>query len=200
MIFSKNKKPKIVKNQVNDMIQYFIDYNNQKDVDKFYVDFLRDFLGDNHYIVVIDTDKFYEKNSVTAEKKVEEWKRNLKDNNYLFHEILSQKEADFKLMGIKVGESKNVNSYQIGVVASSKEIEEVALMVKDMNIFFYLMNGETNVNESIEKFREVNGNYDILKNVSSLEIYHDGLIHRFRIHVKEEQVDMVERALSKYDR
>ncbi len=196
-LFQANKV-KIEKIEDGDGIQFLVDYFSIKDHDSFMSEFIKDLIGNNNCLALINTDFFYGRKKNAAENKIIDLKEGLDQKGFIYREIITEKEADNRVFGIKLQKSAMVNRYQLGLAVTNDQIAGLIESTKDCNMFYYPDENETNVEEMLNKFDEARGRYEELNKVYSLCIYVDHYFRRFKIFCNKDKMGFVEEKLSKY--
>lgn len=186
---------KVVK---EDTIQYFIDYHKIKDPDVFLLNFILEMAEDKNLLLVIDTNYFYEKSHLVSENKITELKKVLDDEGLAYRVVVTKKEAENKVFGIKIQKSEKINTYQIGLAVTQGQLRGVAGIFKDCNIFYYVMNTSTDTGEMINQFYDIHGDYEEMDNLCSFHIYNDCYFQRLRINSKQDITGSIESKVAKY--
>ncbi|MFU0826335.1 MAG: hypothetical protein ACFWTJ_02195 [Lachnoclostridium sp.] len=168
--------------------QYILDYDRVKNTHGFVLDLLTRFTENKNCLFVIDSDNLYIRKTLDMESKIAELKRNLQNQNISYKEIVTQKEAENKLLGIKIQSLVKVNSYKIAlpVMPDPNQIKKVLELVKDYNLYYYIPFDETDFVGLETLFENGHGRFDELCENFKYILYNDSLFHRIRIISKAE--------------
>ncbi len=193
-----SKKIKLEKVNKEDGNQYFIDYYKVKESSGFLLDFMQDFIKNKNCLLVIDADNFYVKKHVEAENKINELKKILEDHEIPYEEVISKKEVDSKIFGIKISNSVKVNTYKIGLAVAPDQIRKITELVKDYNAFYFIAFDDMDLETLINHFLNVRGNYDELSELNEYDIFNDIYFRRMRICSKKDIQQSLESIIQKY--
>ncbi|WFR58592.1 hypothetical protein QA584_05835 [Anaerocolumna sp. AGMB13025] len=194
----KGNKIKLEQNKGGNSSQYFIDYYKYKAPDGFLLEFMEDFVGDKTSLLVIDSNNFYAKNHADAENRIRELKKIFAASKLAYEEVITEKEADKRIFGIKLQNSKMVNSYKLGLAVTKEQIINVTNLVKDYNLFYFVPSIAMEPEEIIQQFLNTGGNYEKLNRFFEYELYHDCNFRRMRISSKTDLMKELELKLMKY--
>lgn len=189
------KKIKLEKMKKGEVFQYFVDYDKLKEPDGFLMDFVKEFIGNKTCLCVIDSENFYTRKSSDAENKITWLKKELEDQELSYSEIITKKEADNRIFGIKISNSGKANSYRIGLIVSPDLIGNVTGVVKAYNLFYYIPSGMLNREELIGQFQNVRGDYEELSELYEYNLYNDVYFHRIRISCKKDISQFLEETI-----
>ncbi len=193
------KKLTLEKITREDTIQYFIDYHKIKELDRFLMDFIQDIIEDKNSFLVIDTDNFYDKKSSVKEKRITELKEDLDKQGIDYKEVITKKEADNKIFGLKIDKSEKVNHFQIGLAVTPDQLKDVTGIIKDYNVFYYVTVDNTEAEKLIKQFSDVRGDYDDMSKLCTYDLYNDCLFQRIRICSRQDIGSLIETKLQKYE-
>ncbi|MGB8454597.1 MAG: hypothetical protein WCD89_19990 [Anaerocolumna sp.] len=192
------KKLKLERIMREDIIQYFIDYHKIKEPGRFLMDFIQDIIENRNSFLVIDTDNFYDKNHSEKENKITDLKEDLNKQGISYKEVITKKEADNKILGIKIEKSAKVNHYQIGLSVAPDQLRKVTGMLKEYNVFYYITVDNTETEELIKQFCDARGNYEDLNILCSFDLYNDSYFNRIRICSRQDITNLLDMKLQKY--
>lgn len=193
------KKIKLEKVVKKDEIQYYIDYYKKKEHVSFLKEILREFSGEKRILLVVDMEIFYDKKGSAAEEQITQIKKELDQHGISNREVLTKRESNNTILGIKIQKTDKVNSYQIGIAASPEQIPELTNILKYCNIFCYVPVTEMDSSHLLDKFYQVRGDYEELKEQFELNLYVDYYLQRIRICSLPGVSGMVEGILHRYN-
>ena len=190
-----SRKVKLEKIKKGEVFQYFVDYDKLKEPEGFLQDFIAEFTEKKTCLCVIDSDNFYTRKSSDAENKITLLKKELESQELFYREIVTKKEPDNKIFGIKILNSGKVNSYRIGLTISQDQMGKVMALVKGYNLFYYIPSGMLDREELTGQFQKVRGDYEELSELYEYNLYNDSLFHRIRINSKKDIAQYLEEVL-----
>lgn len=186
-----------VENKNNNI--YFIDYYKLTKSEAFIKEFIYDLTDNKRLLLLIDTDSFYLNNRKGIEQTIIDLKKELKQREIIYDEIVSQKDEDVKLLGLKmVQSSKKVNVYKLGLVANSNQVKDIVDVIKKYNAFIYITMNETDQEQLLNHFKALRGDHEQLDNEFDLSIFYDSQLKRIRINSKEAMGQYIEEKLRQY--
>jgi hypothetical protein len=191
----KSKKVKLEKIKKGEVFQYFVDYDKLKETDRFLQDFVAEFIEKKTCLCVIDSENFYTRKNSDAENKITLLKKELESQELPYSEIITKKEPDNRVFGIKILNSGKVNSYRIGLIVSPDQIGKVTALVKGYNLFYYIPYGMLDRDELTGQFQKVRGDYEELSQIYEYNLYNDSFFHRIRISSKKDISQFLEEVL-----
>lgn len=193
---SKRIKLEKVNNEGKDL--YFIDYYKLNEPEGFLINFIQDYSENKNSLLVVDADNFYVKKHKEADNKINELKTILDNHRIPFKEVVSKKEVDNKIFGIKVQNSIKVNTSKIGLTASADQLSNVSNLIKDYSVFYYIAFDNMDSETLINQFLDTRGNYDELSELYESDIFNDAYFRRMRICSKNEIQPKLEAIIQKY--
>ena len=201
------KKLRIEKMVKDGSEQYFIDCHKQKEPDIFIMDVIQAFAGDQNILTVVDTDYSYGKNDPDTEEQVLGLKKELDRLGIAYRVVVTKKESDQKILGIKIQKTEKVNVYQLGFAVTAKQLGMIPEIFKN-NVFYYISSEadyetdkETLPPEAMnDLFYQVRGEQEELIQVYKLQIYIDSYFQRIRICCSEDISHRIEAFSKKYER
>ena len=192
------KKVTIEKIESGDGTEFLVDYFGVKDHDSFASEFVKDIVGQNNCLMLINTNFFYGRKKSAAENKIIGLKAEFDQRGFAYREIVTEKEDDNKIFGIKLQKGGMVNCYQVGLAVTGEQVSDLTEIVKDCNMFYYPDESEASTEELLDKFNESHGKYEELNKIYDLGIYVDSYFRRIRIFCKKDKAGLVEEKLGKY--
>ena len=193
---SKKIRLEKVNNEGRDL--YFIDYYKMKEPEGFLINFIQDYSEKKNSLLVVDADNFYVKKHKEADNKINELKTLLDNNHILYKEVISKKEVDNKIFGIKVQNSIKVNTSKIGLTVTADQLSKVSNLIKDYSVFYYIAFDNMDSETLINQFLDTRGNYDELSELYESDIFNDAYFRRMRICSKNEIQPKLETIIQKY--
>ncbi len=201
------KKLRIEKMVKDGSEQYFIDYHKQKESDIFIMDVIQAFAGDQNILTVVDTDYSYGKNDPDTEERVLGLKKKLDRQGIAYRVVVTKKESDQKILGIKLQKTEKVNVYQLGFAVTAKQLGTIPEIFKD-NVFYYISSEadyetdkETLLPEDMnDLFYQVRGEQEELIQLYNVQLYIDSYFQRIRICCREDISGRLEALSKKYQR
>ncbi len=189
------KKIKLEKMKKGEVFQYFVDYDKLKEPDGFLQNFVMEFMERKTCLCVIDSENFYTRKNSDAENKITCLKKDLESLELPYSEIITKKEPDNRIFGIKILNSGKVNSYRIGLAVTPDQIGKVTPLVKAYNLFCYIPSGLLDREELTGQFQNVRGDYEELSEIYEYNLYNDSFFHRIRISCKKDISQFLEEVL-----
>ncbi len=121
--------------------------------------------------------------------------------------MVTKKESDQKILGIKLQKTEKVNVYQLGFAVTAKQLGTIPEIFKN-NVFYYISSEadyetdkETLLPEAMnDLFYQVRGEQEELIQVYKLQIYIDSYFQRIRICCSEDISRRIEAFSKKYQR
>lgn len=201
------KKLRIEKMVKDGSGQYYIDYHKQKEPDIFIMDVIQAFAGDQNILTVVDTDYSYGKNDPDTEERIHGIKKELDRQGIAYRVVVTKKESDQKILGIKLQKTEKVNVYQLGFAVTAKELGTIPEIFKD-NVFYYLgMGADYETDKEIllpedmnDIFYQVRGDQEELIQLYNVQIYIDSYFQRIRICSRADISGRLEALGKKYQR
>jgi hypothetical protein len=201
------KKLQITKVVKDGSEQYFIDYHKQKEPDIFIMEVIQIFAEDQNLLTVIDTEYSYDKNDPKTEDRILGLKRDLDRQGIAYRVVVTKKESDQKVLGIRLQKTEKVNVYQLGFAATVKQLGTIPEILKD-NVFYYIsMEAASEMEEEAlfpeemnDLFYQVRGGEEELTQQYNLQLYIDSYFQRIRICSREDISDRLEALKKKYQR
>lgn len=201
------KKLRIEKMVKDGSEQYYIDYHKQKEPDIFIMDVIQAFAGDQNILTVVDTDYSYGKNDPDTEERIHGIKKELDRQGIAYRVVVTKKESDQKILGIKLQKTEKVNVYQLGFAVTAKELGTIPEIFKD-NVFYYLgMGADYETDKEIllpedmnDIFYQVRGDQEELIQLYNVQIYIDSYFQRIRICSRADISGRLEALGKKYQR
>ncbi len=178
--------------------QYMIDYARIKKPEEFLATFFQCYTDGKSSLMVIDTDIFYERSQEDVESIIVKIKNGFDAKGIKYREIVTKKDSDTKIFGIKINSSEKVNNYRIGVAVEQEQIGEITGIVHNYNLFSYVMK-DMLAKVLIERFEDVRGEYEELIDICEYHFYHDSFSHRIKIDSKRELNHLIEMIFQKYE-
>jgi hypothetical protein len=189
-------KLRIEKDIHKDNTSYYIDYGKRKDQEEWIINLLEDFAEDKSGLLVIDSDYFYYKNR-NAESITEEIKKELDQLGMHYREMITKKEADETILGIRMRNGKKVNCSKIGLAVTSQQLKSLG-RVWNYNLFYYIAPEGLDPEGLLKQFYDDRGEYDELTEHFGIYFYHDCFFNRLRISCREPYIGFTEGKLKKY--
>lgn len=189
-LFRKNKL-KIEKMLKNGIYQYFIDYSKQKESDLFLTQFYQSVIEGDNCLIIIDSDLFYEKRKGEMEGVFSHIKSELDQNDILFQEFITMKDADQRILGMKMNTTEQINHYRIGMFCNSNTIKVVLSYITQYNIFCYILK-DNSEEELMNLFQEIRGSLEEFNQLSDRYVYHDSYFKRIGLYCRQDILSKLE--------
>ena len=183
-LFRKNKL-KIEKMLKNGIYQYFIDYSKQKESDLFLTQFYQSIIEGDNCLIIIDSDLFYEKRKGEMEGVFSHIKSELDQKDILFQEFITMKDADQRILGMKMNTTEQINHYRIGMSCNSNTIKVVLSYITQYNIFCYILK-DNSEEELMNLFQEIRGSLEEFNQLSDRYVYHDSYFKRIGVYCRQD--------------
>jgi hypothetical protein len=193
-----NKKIKLKKEISEGNSLFYIDYDRLKEPEEFLINLILDFTEDKNGLLVLDTDYFYIKNSNTAESRINCLKKEFDKLAICYREVVTKKEEDYAIMGLKIQKSKKVNNYKLGLAVTPDQLKDIAGLIKDCNLFYYVAMDTMDPEELLQRFYETRGEYEDLIPFFGIYLYNNCFFHRSRISCNQDNISFTENKLMKY--
>ncbi len=198
-IFPKKKVIKITKINKENAVWHIVDYSSHKDREMFCVSLLEDFAQNHSILIVADTEWSYEANNINKGKKLLEIKEELEERGISCKEIITQKEADVTILGVRVRNQKKVNCCQLGLAMNPGQLKETMKLLGEYCVCVYLLDRETSHAALLELFEKSCGNHDTISTQSQIQLYVDNYLKRIKITENNIEDGIVEAKLIIYN-
>ncbi|SHJ87868.1 hypothetical protein SAMN02745136_01209 [Anaerocolumna jejuensis DSM 15929] len=198
MIFWKKRDVKISKTENESNTEYILDYGGHKDRELFPDSLLADVTENSGILVVLDTELLYTVNYTNKESKLLELKEELEKRKIPYREIVTQKEADVTVLGVKIQNKKKVNCYQLGLAVNTEQLKGLKLF-EDYCVYAYLFDKETQPEILLELFENAGGNSEVLGGQAQIQLYIDHYLKRIKATENHGRDGIIEEKLAKYN-
>lgn len=184
------------KNQKRSSNQFFIDYSKPKAGETFLQEFFEYITENENALFLVDGSLFYEKNQSKREKLFMEMKSKLTESGFDYKETITKRDADNRVLGIRINSSEQVDNYQVAVVVQQYQIREVVSILMNYN-FFCCITKEESLEKLSDYYKEVRGDLADLKEASDYYLYHDNFFQRISVYSKVDLGELVDSSLKK---
>lgn len=196
MRFFRKNTVKIKKVKKEDTFQYYIDYNHHKEPDLLWSDILTAFTEEKSCLLVIDTDRLYDRNSPNTENRINMLRNNLVQRQIPWHQIVTKKESDLTVLGLKIQNQPKRNCYQVGVAIIPEKINELLELVRDYTVFIFVYDGNLTNEMLIEQFISAKGELDELSAGALIALYNDRFLNRLVISSHSDKAGVIDETLA----
>lgn len=177
--------------------EYFIDYNKLVDFNEFLMDIITKFGEGKNILAVLDTEYSYDKNKPELEKRVNGIKKLLNHHGVTCRTVVTKKDSDRRIFGIKLQKPEKVNRYQLGLALTPEQLRDITEILRE-NVFFYMGDEKQNADEMTEHFFEVRGGQEPLDLLYATQIYNDSYFKRVRIKSRQDISYRIDEIKKKY--
>ncbi len=196
MRFFRKNTVSIKKVEKEDTLQYFIDYNHHKEPDVLWSDILTAFTKEKRCLLVIDTDRLYDRSSPNMENKINMLTNNLVLRQIPWHQIVTKKESDLTILGLKIQNQPKRICYQVGVAVIPEKIKELLELVRDYTVFIFVYEGNFSNEMLIEQFIGAKGELDELSAGALIALYNDRFLNRLVISSHPDKAGLIDETLA----
>ncbi|HEY5562688.1 MAG TPA: hypothetical protein VIK72_13200 [Clostridiaceae bacterium] len=199
MDFFKRNILKIKSNTEDDEVRFYVNYYKLKQLDNFKMSLLKDMMGNNKCLAVINTDMIYNRNNKDNEK----WSKELTDVfdkvDIKYNKIEIKKLQDIIVFGAVV-KGTNKNTYKqciIGFIIEVGKLESIKSIINNNNIKYYINNNVCSDDELLCNFQSKYNNEEDFCNNNIFDIFDDNFTKNIVIHSQSKNsqfiVDLLER-------
>ncbi len=196
MRFFRKNTINVKKVEKEDTLQYFIDYSNHKEPDILWSDILTDFTGDKGCLLVVDTDRLYDRNAPDLEEKISKLTNELGQRQIPWQQTVTKKESDLTVLGLKLQNQQKRNCYQVGVAVMPEKREEILELVRDYTVFVYTYSDSISGDILLKQFTEAKGDNEELSAGALVVLYNDRYLKRLGIFGRPDAVSLMEEKLA----
>ncbi len=193
------KKLKVEKAFKNESNQYYIDYDKLKNNQEFLTVLYKKLVGEHSCLFLIDSAMFYEKGEDKVQKLIQKVRDELKGKGIDFKELILKKEADNRVLGIKITAGEKVNHYQLGVPVQADQISDMVEVIANYNAFCYVWKNNSS-EEMIDAFTQARGEFEELRELCEYYSYQDSYFKRISITSKQDISEVVDLAVMEYEK
>jgi len=198
-IFNKNKitiKKEIEENNT----KIYVDYHKLKNPNEYKFSLIKDLIGENHSIMVIDTQLTYTDKGINIENKVKVLIEFLNEHSISYQKITTKSDNNFTMLGIpmKLNKTSKVSNYIIGFVVSSDDIKKLESIIDNFNAIFYIVLEDSSIDELLNVFNTAKGDMEELSNRYPFNIYNDNFFYKSRICIAEEKTEDIEAVIQRH--
>lgn len=197
-LFNKNRIN--VKKEINGHnIKFFVDYYRLKESKEFKLKLIRDLIGKNHSLVVVDTNFAYKNVGVNIEEEVNELMKLLDKHSISYRKVTIKNDASLTILGIpvKLNGVDKVKKYIVGLIISAGELQKIGYVVDKFNAYYYVGFNTADGEELLNKFNSAGGDMEELKDMFKCYIYNDNFTNQTRICSKDETTEFIEEILQR---
>lgn len=157
-LFGKNKL-KVRSEEDEDKVRTFVEYFRIKEKDVFKVNALKELIGDDFCLGVLDSRLLYSGPDEKSKIEFTEITEHLDFTNVAFKKIEIKKVPEVSVFGITVkkGAVKTDKDYVIGFVINKDDFKNIEEYAKKFNIYYFIDKNGLDKNVLLQKFNE---NYD----------------------------------------
>lgn len=177
-------------------VRYFMDYNNQNEPAVFLAGLINRFAEDREGLLVIDTERLYDKNPPDLEMKITELQKELDRLQIPWHQIVTKKESELTVLGLKIQNQPKRNCYRIGLALIAEKQKEIMELVEDYNVLLYIYGSDSSSDIFLKQFTEARGDYQELSDSAYFVLYIDKYLKRFSISGKKEDDSLIKEKLA----
>lgn len=178
---------------------FFLDYIKFKEASILKSEILKNVIGGNLYLAVVDTTLSRTKEKENDEKEAEELIRFLEEHKIIYKKVVFKSDAQVSLLGVtlKLNSKEKVNSYMIGFILSADQLEEVQVMTDKYNTCFYAATEGADGAQLLDEFYEIRGDREELDKRYGYYVYYDDFIGIIRIRTNKEKEAYIEQVIHK---
>lgn len=196
-----NSKITIKKEIQNNETKIYVDYHKLKKPNDYKSRLIKDLIGENNCLVVIDTKLVYINKSKNVDNQVNVLMEFLDDNSINYRKMITKRDNNFSLLGvpIKMGNSPQKTDYIIGFVISSGEIDKIKSITDKFNAIIYIVSDDISIDEPLNIFYTARGDMEELNNKYPYNIYNDNFFYITRICSDNEKVKSIEDIINRME-
>ncbi|MFL0246385.1 hypothetical protein [Candidatus Clostridium stratigraminis] len=167
-----NSKLKVKIDSKNEVTTFNINYNKLKNIEDFKVSFLKNLLGNNLCLAVIDSKLQYKE----LNNSLENLKLSLEELSIPYEEMIIKEDETVKVLGIamKVSSSTKAKRWIIGIIISPDSLNKMMGIIKDYNIYYYFNFSNTEKDELLQRTSDYLSDEEELFNKFGLSLF-DGI-------------------------
>lgn len=167
-----NSKLKVKIDSTNEVTNFNINYNKLKNIEEFKVSFLKNLLGNNLCLAIIDSKLQYKELNNSLEKL----KLSLEELRIPYEEKIIKEDESVKVLGIamKVSSSTKAKRWILGIIISPDSLNRMMGIIKDYNIYYYFNFSSTEQDELLQRTSDYLSDEEELFNNFGLSLF-DGI-------------------------
>lgn len=195
-----SSKLHVKKKVEGDSIHIFANYYKQRNKSNIKSSLIRDLIGTDFCLIVIDTKFILKSNSTGVTKDIQDLTEFLDTQSISYNKITTTRNADYNIFGItvKMGDKKKVMDYIIGFVVSVEEFNRLDTIIDKYNAFYYADISNSGPEELMTMFDSSKGEMEQLSELFQYSIFNDNFICQIGINTKEDRTASVEEILKNY--
>lgn len=178
---------------------FFLDYNKFKESSRLKTEILKNLIGENRYLAVVDTTLSRAEEKQSDDKEAEELIGFFEEHKIKYNKVLIKSDAQISLLGIslKLNNKKKVNSYIIGFILLADQMEMIQVMTDKYNAHYYAVVEAVDDEKLLDEFHEIKGDREELDKKYGYYAYYDDYIKVIRIQTNKENEPFVEQVVNK---
>jgi len=182
-----------------DGVNFFINYFRLKELDDFKILLLKELMGRNNCLAIINTEMKYNKNSIDNKKVANELTDMFDKVGIKYKKIEVKKVQDRVIMGavIKGNDKKDYKEYIIGFIIESEKVVNIRSIMNNYNINYYINYNAVSDDELLCEFQLKYNDEEELRANNDFDIFDDNFIRSIVIHSKSKDSKFVGDILEK---
>jgi len=185
--------------QDNSLILY-VDIHKLNNPVQYKSDIMVDIIGDNCYLVVINSNLEYTRDNANFEKVTGECLKWLEEHNINYRQVVENKDTYRSILGVlvRMGNKVKDKDFSVGFVVTKKEFEKIQEKLAQFNLYYYVVqNGDSN-DKALNSFSETRGNIEEMSKLFINNFYYDRYVQKLRISMNKENEEAINQILSKH--
>lgn len=178
---------------------FFLDYNKLKQSSGLKSDVMKNLIGENRYLAVVDTTLSRTEERQYDEKVAEEFIRFFEEHKINYKTVVLKKDAQVSLLGfsLKLNNKEKVKIYVIGFILSADQLEAIQALTDKYNTCYYAVAGHLDDDKLLDEFYELRGEREELDKRYGFSVYYDDYIKVIRIRTDKGNESFVEEVINK---
>lgn len=195
-----SSKLRVKKEMDGGSVHMFVNYYKLRNEKGLKFNLIRDLIGGNRCLVVIDTNFIIRNNKTDKAKGIQNLTEFLDKQSIRYDKIITTSDANFNIMGfmVKLNDSKKEKNYIVGFAVSADEFPRLESIIDKFNAFYYVDLSHSSPEELMDKFNVTHGHMDELSNLFEYSIFNVNFTYQIRINMKEDKVGSVEDVIQRY--
>ena len=189
-----------VKSKVGeDGVSFYINYFKLKRLDDFKILLLKEMLGNNKCLAIINTEMKYYKDSKNNKKESDELTGVFDKVGIKYKKIEFKKTQDLVILGavIKSNDKGSYKEYIIGFIIEAEKLESITSIINNYNINYYVNYSQCSDDELLCEFQSKYNDEEELRASNNLNIFNDNFVKSITIHSQSKDYQFVMDNISK---
>jgi hypothetical protein len=197
-----NKRVLKLKSEVKDTkYSYYIDYSGLKESETFKSRLLKELIGSNLCLIVMNTKMFYKKREENYQSIGNELISLLEESDIIYKKITYKKSDEATILGLKmkveVGEKQR--DYALGFVIKGDNLEKLMPLILRYNLYYCIDKSGSSDVELISRFQDNHDDIEELKQYFAYSIFDNNFASQIAVVSQIEASEVIRNIITEFD-